>query len=282
MCAVNLLPRLYGWPDAIQPLALFGKDQQLKSHHAYQRAKAGDEVAALDLLLDVAVSWLYQHRARFPPGCLYVAPHAQEATGDNAIPQSLAAVCAAVWGGVTETGIVQSDRVYHTGADAMERMAARAQFVGPVQPDERYILVDDVTSLGGTLAELANYIQHGGGKIQDVVVLVNAGRNPALVPSPKNVQILNKRFGDDVFNIFGIKPEALTANEAQYLVGFRSIDEIRNRLAAAGQEIDRRLRAKGIARALEGTAAGLHVVQSLSEAGTPARVFQSKRPPHAT
>lgn len=279
---MNLLPRLYGWPDAIQPLALFGKDQQLKSHSSYQRAKAGDAAAALDLLLDVAVSWLYQNRARFPAGCLYVAPHAQEATGDNAIPQALAAVCAAVWGGVAETGIVQSDRVYHTGADVMERMAARAQFVGPVQPDERYILVDDVTSLGGTLAELANYIQHGGDKIQDVVVLVNVGRNPALVPSPKNIQILNKRFGDDVFNIFGIKPEALTANEAQYLVGFRSIDEIRNRLAAAGQEIDRRLRAKGIARAFEGTAAGLHAVQSLSEASTPAPVFQSKRSPHGT
>lgn len=279
---MKLLPRLHGWPDGVQPLALFSKDQQLKAHSAYPRAKAGDEAAALDLLIDVAVAWLYEHRARFAPGLLYVAPHAQEATGDNAIPQALAAVCAAVWGGTAENGIVQSDRVYHTGADAMERMAARAQFVGDVRPGERYVLVDDVTSLGGTLAELANYIQHGGGKIQDAVVLVNAGRNPALVPQPKNVQLLNRRFGDEIFNIFGIKPEALTANEAQYLVGFRSIDEIRNRLAAARQEIDRRLRSKGITRTLEGAAAGLHAVQSLSLAGTPAPVSQNKRPPHGS
>ena len=112
-------------------------DLQLKAHVAYPRAKAGDEAAALDLLLDMAVAWLYEQRARFAPGLLYVAPHAQEATGDNAIPQALAAVCAAVWGGKAEIGIVQSDRVYHTGADAMERMAARAQFVGTVQPGER-------------------------------------------------------------------------------------------------------------------------------------------------
>ena len=277
---MKLLPRTHGWPEGVHPLALLDKDLQLKAHVAYPRAKAGDEAAALDLLLDMAVAWLYEQRARFAPGLLYVAPHAQEATGDNAIPQALAAVCAAVWGGKAEIGIVQSDRVYHTGADAMERMAARAQFVGTVQPGERYVLVDDVTSLGGTLAELANYIQHGGGKIKGVVVLVNAGRNPALVPQPKNVQLLNRRFGDEIFNIFGIKPEALTANEAQYLVGFRSVDEIRNRLAAARQEIDRRLRSKGIARTLEGTTSGLHVVQGLSGAGTPVPVSQNKPHPH--
>ena len=277
---MKLLPRTHGWPEGVHPLALLDKDLQLKAHVAYPRAKAGDEAAALDLLLDMAVAWLYEQRARFAPGLLYVAPHAQEATGDNAIPQALAAVCAAVWGGKAEIGIVQSDRVYHTGADAMERMAARAQFVGTVQPGERYVLVDDVTSLGGTLAELANYIQHGGGKIKDVVVLVNAGRNPALVPQPKNVQLLNRRFGDEIFNIFGIKPEALTANEAQYLVGFRSVDEIRNRLAAARQDIDLRLRSKGIARTLEGTTSGLHVVQGLSGAGTPVPVSQNKPHPH--
>ncbi len=279
---MKLLPRTHGWPEGVHPLALLDKDLQLKAHVAYPRAKAGDEAAALDLLLDMAVAWLYEQRARFAPGLLYVAPHAQEATGDNAIPQALAAVCAAVWGGKAEIGIVQSDRVYHTGADAMERMAARAQFVGTVQPGERYVLGDDVTSLGGTLAELANYIQHGGGKIKDVVVLVNAGRNPALVPQPKNVQLLKRRFGDEIFNIFGIKPEALTANEAQYLVGFRSVDEIRNRLAAARQEIDRRLRSKGIARTLKGTPAGLHVVQGLSGAGTPVPVSLTKpHPPGA-
>ncbi len=261
---MNYLPRLHGWPVGVLPLSRFEKDQQLKAHAAYQRAKAGDEAAALELLLDEAVAWLYEHRERFEPGLLYVAPHAQEATGDNAIPQALAAVCAAVWGGVVETEIVQSDRVYHTGADPMERMAARAQFLGTVVPGAKYVLVDDVTNLGGTLAELANFIQHGGGKIHDAVVLVNAGRNLALAPLPKNVRLLKGRFDEEIFDIFGIKPEALTANEAQYLVGFRSVDEIRNRLASAKQEIDRRLRSKGIARAPEGAAARLHAAQSLN------------------
>jgi hypothetical protein len=124
--------------------------------------------------------------------------------------------------------------------------------------------------LGDTLAKLANHIQTGGGLVKDAVVLVNAGRNPALVPDTKFVQLLNRRFGDELFNIFGIQPEALTANEAQYLVGFRSVDEIRNRLAAAWQEIDRRLRSKGIARAPEGTAPGAHAGQTLTAGSPPA------------
>ena len=49
---MKFLPRVHGWPKAIEPLALFAKDQPLKAHTAYVRAKAGDEAAALDLLLE--------------------------------------------------------------------------------------------------------------------------------------------------------------------------------------------------------------------------------------
>jgi len=227
---------------------LFTQDVRIKAHSAYKLAKAGDQDAALELVIDNAVAWLYEQREKFAPGLLFVAPHAQEATGDNAIPQTLASVCAAIFKGTADTEIVQSDRVYHTGADPMERMASRAQFVGRVLPGAEYVLVDDVTSLGGTLAELANYIQVYGGIVKGVVVLVNAGRNPELAPKAKFVQLIKERFDYEFTEVLGIEPGALTANEAQYLAGFRSIDAIRNRLVTAEQEIDRRLRSKGITR----------------------------------
>lgn len=121
--------------------------------------------------------------------------------------------------------------------------------------------------LGGTLAELSNYIQVYGGVVRDVVVLVNAGRSPALVPDKKFVRLIKERFDEEFTEIFGIEPGALTANEAQYLVGFKSADQIRNRLAAAEQEIDRRLRSKGIARTLEKASFGAFADQGLSSAG---------------
>lgn len=54
-----------------------------------------------------------------------------------------------------------------------------------------------------------------------------------------------ERFPDAIHHTFGIDPGALTANEASYLSGFRTADELRNRAAKAAEEIDLRLRAKG-------------------------------------
>jgi hypothetical protein len=248
--------RSKGFPPELSAIFLYPRDADLKAHPAYRQAKAGDKSAALELVVELAATWLYSQRGSFKPGLLFVAPHALEATGDNAIPQTLATVCAALYRGEVDTEIVQTDKVYHTGADPMERMAARAQFEGHVIPGAEYVLVDDVTNLGGTLAELANFIQIYGGVIKRVLVLVNAGRDTALVPQKKFVRLIKERFDEKFTDVFGIEPSALTANEAQYLVGLKSIDAIRNRLAAAEQEIDRRLRSKGIVRSVEATPLG--------------------------
>lgn len=68
-----------------------------------------------------------------------------------------------------------------------------------------------------------------------VFVLVNAGRTTKFKPETKTIRLLEKRYGHEINDIFGIDPAALTANEASYLVGFRTADEIRNRLAKARQ-----------------------------------------------
>ena len=232
--------------DLHTPLFLFRKDTDLKKHTAYSAAKAGDIGAAIELVSDLALAFIFEQSHKFTPNHIFVAPHAREASGDNAIPQVLAEVCALSVGASADTGIVQTTRVFHTGADPMERMALRAAFEGPVVPQGQYILVDDVSNLGGTLAELANYIRHHGGNVMDVLVLVNAGRSIQLKPQPKTIRLLEKRYGHEITNIFGIEPSALTANEANYLVGFRTVDEIRNRLAKARQETHLRLRSKGI------------------------------------
>jgi hypothetical protein len=137
-----------------------------------------------------------------------VAPFAREASGDNAIPQVLSEVFAAVCGASADKDIVQVTKVYHTGADPI--------------------------------------IQRNCGIVQDVAVIVNAGRNKSLIPDAKTLKILKQRYANEIIEIFGIHVDALTANEAQYLVGFRTADEIRNRLLKAKQKVDLRLRSKGI------------------------------------
>lgn len=99
------------------------------------------------------------------------------------------------------------------------------------------------------------------------MVLVNAGRNPALVPDKKFIRLIKERFDEEFTEIFGVEPATLTANEAQYLWGFKSIDQLRNRLAAAEQEIDRRLRSKGIVRTIADASSGAFAGQELNANG---------------
>jgi hypothetical protein len=78
------------------------------------------------------------------------------------------------------------------------------------------------------------------------VVLVNAARSGKVIRSPKTIELLKRRLGDEIRSTFGIEPTALTREEAQYLIGYRTADELRNRTAAAKQARVERLRSKGI------------------------------------
>jgi hypothetical protein len=224
--------RSHPFPDAAAlPHSLWDDDRSLKAHPAYRQAKAGEKDAAIDLVWDLAIEFLSGLQSKLPLELSYVAPYAREATGDNAIPLMLASACAEILHGEVETEIVQASRVFHTGAKAMERLLLRPQFDGPVTAGTAYVLVDDVICLGGTLAELADYIQAGGGQVAAVVTLV--------------MRLLREMFPDAIQHTFGIDPGALTANEASYLSGFRTADELRNRATKAAEEINLRLRAKG-------------------------------------
>ena len=241
--------RFYGFPLHVkEPFWLFESDSLIKAHPKYKEAKAGGVEAAVELVSDIVLDFLVSIKEKLPCNAIYIAPHAREATGDNAIPQVLATAAAIVANGTVETDIVQITRVYHTGADPMERMSLRPEFEGIVTQGGQYVLVDDVTSMGGTLAELTDYLLRSGGNIAAVIVLVNAGRVKQFQPTKKVIRELEKRYANEIEEIFGIVPCALTANEANYLIGFKSADEIRNRLAKARKETDIRLRSKGIER----------------------------------
>lgn len=176
--------RSHAFPERIvAPATLSRSDALLKAHPRYSEAKAGDAEAAVALVSDIALPFIAGVAGNLPSNLCFVAPHACEASGDNAIPQVLAAACALAARGIPDTDIVQITRVFHTGADPMERMATRPDFEGIVIPGTSYILVDDVTTMGGTLAELASYIQVRGGNVAGAVVLVNAGRVEEFHPS---------------------------------------------------------------------------------------------------
>ncbi|MCA1458106.1 hypothetical protein I6F35_33775 [Bradyrhizobium sp. BRP22] len=225
-------------------------DQAIKANPNYKAAKAGDPAAALRLVeANLPDAIIEKARQQFGTDAIYAPVVAEEQSGHNAIPAAMAAYLAEMAGGDVTADIKQTNRAFHTGAKAMERLASRARFAGPVQAGRKYVLVDDVTVMGSTLADLADHIQRNGGQVVGVVTLVNAGRSGVLTAPKTAVREIERRFGNEVRELFHLDPVSLTADEAQYLLNFRDADAVRTRRLAAERERNDRLRSKGIGEA---------------------------------
>jgi hypothetical protein len=236
-----------GLPRDIPHLASTHILDKLKEHPDYKAAKAGDIGAAVNVVRDVVTPENLQvAREKFGKDSIFVAPMAEEASGKNALPQALAALYASETGGSVDRDIVQTNKAFHTGANAMQRMIARPLFDGPVKPGGKYVIVDDVTTMGGTLAELADHIRAAGGDVVGTAVIANVGRESTMDARPQDVRKIKDRYGDQVRQLFHAEPAALTAAEARYVLGHRNADELANRAASASEERAARLRSKGL------------------------------------
>lgn len=241
--------RQHGIPkSASAPISSFVNAEPLKAHADYKASKSGDYEAAARLVRYlVKPENLEAARKQFGADAIFAPVVGIEASGQNQIPRMLAEYYAAETGAKTSVGeIIQANKAHHTGAGPMERMIARPLFDGPVEHGGKYVLVDDVTTMGGTLAEMANHIQANGGHVVGVVTLVNAGRSATLPPSKQQTSEIERRYGHEIRTLFGIEPSSLTSNEATYILGFRNSDDLRNRVTAAEGQRSERLRAKGI------------------------------------
>lgn len=239
--------RSHGIPAGAASIYAYRNDVPIKAHADYSAAKAGDAPAAARLVEAVTKpEILNQVKAAFGKDVVFVAPMAEEATGRNAIPGALSWLLAAVTGGTADTDIVQSSRAYHTGARPLDRLLGRPLFSGPMRAGAKYVLVDDVSVMGGTLAEMANHIRANGGEVAGVVTLVNASRTLHIAPTKSQVKEIERRFGDVVRETFGVEPAALTGDEANFLLNVRDADTLRDRVAKAASERERRLFQKGV------------------------------------
>lgn len=261
-------------PAATLPLGVWREMSALREHPDYASAKAGNPEAAARLISDVMTPQLIaQARAKFGESAIFVPVHAIEANGENMLPRTYAQALASATGGSVSQGIVQANRAFHTGAKAMERLVVRPVFDGPLADvaGKRFVVVDDVTTMGSTLAELADHISAGGGEVIGSAVLVNAARGATLQARRSTATVIERRYGNLIRELFGISPQALTGPEAAYLIGFRDADALRNRAVAALAENQRRAGRRGAAQEPE-VPGGAGEVPLASRAARPAWV----------
>ena len=232
------------FPDAL----VLAPERATLSHPEYAAAKSGGAVAAAELtyaLLDDARleeirGFLGEMNDRF----MLVSVQACERDGYNAIPAALGRQLSEHLGVPFDTKIVQTNIVWHTGADGYGRLARQAAFDGEVTPGCKYILVDDFIGQGGTLANLRGWVETHGGTVICAVGLTGKTYSAKLSPTREQLHELRATHGTEFEHWwreqFGHAFNCLTQSEARYLARSPDADTIRNRLAAAMRGGDRR------------------------------------------
>jgi hypothetical protein len=210
----------------------------VKTHPQYSSAKAGDAIAADALIDDIlalgSVDALKTAIGDSRPHLLAV--HAVETAGMNAIPRAFARSLSKELGLPVASGIIQVNRVLHTGAGGYHRLSFPPVFEGEVEPGE-YVLVDDFIGQGGTLANLKGHVEAHGGRVTRGVVLCGKAYSAKLRLTPEALEALRQKHGRELeewwFATFGYGFERLTESEARYLTRSPDAHTIRTRLIAA-------------------------------------------------
>ncbi|MDR1921157.1 MAG: hypothetical protein LBS31_05350 [Candidatus Adiutrix sp.] len=232
-----------GFPN-VTPLTTVGR---MKAHPDYQAAKGGDREAAARLILDIMAGKAQQEKLRqlaeAYPDAIVVPVHAEEQSGRNRIPGKFADYIGKAAGLEVNTDIIQAGRVGRTGSDAWHRLAFRPKFDGEVQKGRQYILVDDVTTGGGTFSELRRYIEMNGGQVVHMASLGTAQFSANIALSEKTRLALEAQYGVESLQsflketgLYGGNHQALTESEARTILAARTLDQARNRILATRQK----------------------------------------------
>jgi len=237
---------LFGFPEVI----IHAEETTVKKNKFYAEAKSGDEEAATLLVRDTlnqsSIASLKLFIGERKP--VLISAHAIENHGVNAIPEAFAEMLAERLGLKAESGIVQINAVWHTGASGFGRLARQPFFAGAVTASQEYLLVDDFVGMGGTLANLRGYIEAEGGVVIGATTLTGKNYSAILSPDKQQLQKLRDKHGNELerwwLERFGHTFDSLTQSETRYLHNTKDADTIRDRIIAAEQEGNRRGRSE--------------------------------------
>ncbi|WP_323842596.1 MULTISPECIES: phage minor head protein [unclassified Moraxella] len=227
------------WGDFPNAMIAHTKDT-ITTHSQYLTAKSGDIHSALRLvdefLSDEFVVSVQKAIAGYPD--IHILPvHAEEMLGRNKIPIAYALALSEILGVKMDLNIVQAKRAYRTDADGVGRLLKRVSFDGKVVANRHYMIVDDVITQGGTLADLRAYIENWGGKVV-LASTLNGKPNSARIPITKaTLGQLRKQAGKQIEQWwqeqFGYDFSKFTESEARYLakqIHRHGIDTVRDTL----------------------------------------------------
>lgn len=214
------------WPREFPKVTVMTTRTYIDQHYKdlFEKAKAGDVVAAADLVEKVAsrqesLDKLKALAANYPDAIL-LPIKSLEKTGENMIPAAYARYIANKTGLGYEGSVFLSNKPNHTGATALERLMRRAVFTGEVEDGAEYIIVDDRVTMGSTINDLRRYITENGGKVVAATTLTYS-RNSVILSLSEGVKqrLAAIKNIDQLLQESGIANgyEEITEREGQYL-----------------------------------------------------------------
>lgn len=145
----------------------------------------------------------------------------------NALPAVHARILSRILAGEVDDRIQQDSRVGRTDMNRFQRFVWQPSFSGPVLIGRSYIIVEDVVTLGGTVAALASYIHRHGGRVIAVASLAsqNGPLTTPLALRNNTLRRLNRVFGSGFSDFWGEAighaGTCLTDGEGAFLVDWK-------------------------------------------------------------
>ena len=216
-----------------------GSLAELKDAAGYTQAKAGDAEAAYDMVKSLLSTETLDNIRELAGGRvpILISVKAQESSGKNKIPEAMAHAIRASTGWPVDAEIVQINKPDRTGSGSSHRLAFQPVFDGKVEAGRDYLILDDNSTMGGTIASLRGYIENRGGRVIGAAVM--SARETALdiVPTRNQLNEIQRKHGDAPNDYwtreFGYGIDRLTRAEAGVIRSAGVFDSIRDRIAAA-------------------------------------------------
>ena len=216
-----------------------GSLAELKDATGYTQAKAGDAEAAYDMVKSLLSTETLDNIRELAGGRvpILISVKAQESSGKNKIPEAMAHAIRASTGWPVDAEIVQINKPGRTGSGSSHRLAFQPVFDGKVEAGRDYLILDDNSTMGGTIASLRGYIENRGGRVIGAAVM--SARETALdiVPTRNQLNEIQRKHGDAPNDYwtreFGYGINRLTRAEAGVIRSAGVFDSIRDRIAEA-------------------------------------------------
>ncbi|MFN3832148.1 MAG: phosphoribosyltransferase [Allorhizobium sp.] len=227
-------------------------------HPLYDAAKGSRDVgAALEIMDDLVTADTFnklkqlEHQYGMRPKL--IAPSAQIGESNNALAISYAQWLGHELGWGVEEGIFQTKDFSKDKSTAWVRIAHRSGFYGEIDKTTPYVIVDDVVTLGGTLADLRSFILGKGGRVIGMSTLASKDGNDVQIRLNSSEQTeLEKFYGSDLAKfcneLLGFDHRGFTSPEAARVLSCSGYVDLRKKISRGRDEGNSSRSKKQVAR----------------------------------